>query len=65
MDWVRNVLVAGEATVARKGLTFHTVSPEIIDSTEALPLLPRERRRTFERVAIGHFLRMRIVNSVP
>ena len=65
VDWVRNVLTAGEATVVSKGLTFHTVSPELIDSTQALPSLPRDRRRAFERVQIGHFLKMRIVNSVP
>ena len=65
VDWVRNVLCAGEATVVSKGLTFHTESPELIDSTQALPLLPRDRRRTFERVQIGHFLKMRIVNSAP
>ncbi|MEI7913379.1 MAG: nitroreductase [Mycobacteriaceae bacterium] len=65
VDWVRNVLSAGEATVVSKGLTFHTVAPELIDYTEALPLLPRDRRRTFERIQIGHFLQMRIVNSVP
>lgn len=65
VDWVRNVLSAGEATVVSQGLTFHTASPELIDSTQALPLLPRERRRAFERIQIGHFLQMRIVNSVP
>ena len=62
VDWVRNVLTAGEATVVRKGETYHVVAPELIDSTEALQPLPRDRRRTFERVAIGHFLRARIAD---
>lgn len=61
VDWVRNVLTAATATVVRKGVTYRVDSPEIIDSTQALPLLPRDRRRTFERVNIGHFLRVRIV----
>lgn len=60
VDWVRNVLTAGEATVVNKGQTYRVVSPELIDSTQALPLLPRDRRRTFERVSISHFLRATI-----
>lgn len=61
VDWIRNVMAAGEATVVRKGVTYRVTSPEIIAATQALPLLPRDRRRTFERVGIGHFLRVRIV----
>ena len=60
VDWVRNVLTAGEADLVSKGQTYHVVAPELIDSTQALPELPRERRRTFERISIGHFLRARI-----
>lgn len=62
VDWVRNVITAGEATVTCKGETYRVVAPELIDSTEALPLLPRDRRRTFERVEIGHFLRAQIAD---
>lgn len=60
VDWVRNILDAGEADVVSKGRTYHLVAPELIASTQALPELPRERRRTFERFSIGHFLRARI-----
>lgn len=60
VDWVRNVLTAGAATVVSKGHTYQVRSPELISATQALPLLPRDRRRTFERVRIGHFLRGRI-----
>lgn len=60
VDWVRNVLTAGRTTVVRKGETLTVREPELIDSSQALPMLPRERRRTFERVHIGHFLRMRV-----
>lgn len=61
VDWVRNVLTAGRATVTSRGTTYDVVEPELIDATQALPLLPAGRRRTFERVNIGHFLRARIV----
>jgi len=60
VDWVRNVLAAGQADVVSGGQSFHLVSPELISSTQALPELPHDRRRTFERVSIGHFLRARI-----
>ena len=60
VDWVRNVLTAGRAVVVRKGKTYDVVAPELIDATQALPLLPTHRRRSFERVSIGHFLRARI-----
>lgn len=59
VDWVRNVLAAGEATLVCKGETLSVGSPEIIDSATALPRLPQSRRRTFERVAISHFLLLR------
>jgi hypothetical protein len=60
VDWVLNVLTAGEATIVSRGHTYHVTSPELISCTQALPLLPADRRRTFERVGIGHFLRARI-----
>jgi deazaflavin-dependent oxidoreductase (nitroreductase family) len=60
VDWVRNVLTTGNADIISKGHTYHVVCPELIDSTQALPELPRERRRTFVRVSIGHFLRTEI-----
>lgn len=60
VDWVRNVLSAAGATVVHKGETLATDTPEIIDATEALPLVPRDHRRNFERADIGHFLRLRV-----
>ena len=60
VDWLRNVLIAGRASLTTKGTTFELTAPEIIDATEALPLLPRDRRRTFERTGIEHYLRATI-----
>lgn len=60
VDWLRNVLTAGRARLTSKGETFELTAPEIIDATEALPLLPRNRRRAFERNGIEHFLRATI-----
>ena len=61
-DWVRNVMAAGQADIISKGRTFHVTDPELIDATQALPELPRDRRRTFDRLKIGHFLRARIAD---
>jgi hypothetical protein len=64
VDWQRNVLTAGHASLTTRGETFELTAPEIIDATEALPLLPRDRRRTFERTGIDHYLRASIETSV-
>jgi len=45
--------------------TVEVISPEIIDATEALPLLSPERRRTFERTGIEHFLRATVEPPDP
>lgn len=63
VDWIRNVFSAGEADIVNRGRTYHVDSPELIDATQALPELPRDRRRTFERVSIEHFLRVRVVSE--
>ncbi len=60
VDWVRNVLAADRARVIRKGRTLVIQSPEVIDSAEALPLLPPDRRRTFEHIHIDSFMRAQI-----
>lgn len=60
VDWLRNVLTAGRARISSRGETYEVVAPGIIDATEALPLLRRDWRRTFERTGIEHFLRVRI-----
>lgn len=59
-DWVRNVMATGGATVVHKGQTLTVEAPEIIDATRALPLLPTNRRRTFQGAGISHYLRARI-----
>lgn len=43
-DWCRNVMAAGECTLAWRGRTYQLVRPEIISGSqvfEALPILPR------------------------
>ena len=60
VDWVRNVLSSGEATIVGRGHLPRRL-PELISSTQALPLLPHNCRRAFERVSIWPLpLRMNI-----
>lgn len=60
VDWVRNVMAAGEATLVHKGETIEVAAPELIDAAKALPLLHSDRQSTFKRIRIKRFLRMRI-----
>ena len=46
VDWLRNVLTAGEATITTSGETNHVVEPEIIDAAKvSTELLSRRRWR--------------------
>ena len=59
VDWLQNVLAAGGATLSADGDTCEVVAPEVIDAKEAVPLLAERRRRTFQRVGIEHYLKVR------
>ena len=59
VDWLQNVRAAGRATISSQGEDYDVVQPEIIDAAEALPMLAAQRRRTFERVGIEGYLRVK------
>jgi len=64
VDWLQNVLAAGRATVSAEGETHdvtepEVTEPEVIDAATALPMLSSKRRRTFERMGIAQFLRVK------
>ncbi|OBG35856.1 nitroreductase [Mycobacterium sp. E3198] len=58
VDWLQNVLTAGRATIAVHGESYDVTRPAIVDAATALPLLSDRRRRTFQRVGIGQYLRV-------
>jgi deazaflavin-dependent oxidoreductase (nitroreductase family) len=60
VDWLQNVLAAGRATISTKGETHDVTEPEVIDAATALPMLSPRRRRTFERVGIAHYLKVKL-----
>jgi deazaflavin-dependent oxidoreductase (nitroreductase family) len=60
VDWLRNVLAAGTATITVGGQTYDVTEPEIIDAaTAGLQLSPR-RRRAFQRFGIDDFLNVKL-----
>ena len=59
VDWLQNVRAAGRATISSEGENYEVVQPEIIDAAAALPMLSAQRRRTFERVGIEGYLRVK------
>jgi deazaflavin-dependent oxidoreductase (nitroreductase family) len=60
VDWLQNVLAAGRATISAEGETHDVKEPEVIDAATALPMLSPKRRRTFERVGIAQFLKVKL-----
>jgi deazaflavin-dependent oxidoreductase (nitroreductase family) len=58
VDWLRNVLAAGRATVRVHGETCHAVEPEVIDAAAASPQLSPRRQREFTRFRIRNYLKM-------
>ena len=59
VDWLQNVLAAGRATVVAEGESHDVTEPEVIDAATALPLLSPKRRRSFERIGITQYLRVK------
>jgi deazaflavin-dependent oxidoreductase (nitroreductase family) len=60
VDWLQNVIAAGRATISANGETHDVTEPEVIDAAAALPGLPPKRRRTFERLGITQYLKVKI-----
>ena len=65
VDWLKNVLAAGRATVEAKGETCEVAEPEVIDAEAAFPLLDERHRRTWRRFGIERYLRLKKVNCDP
>ena len=61
VDWLRNVIAAGRATVTVGGETFDVTEPEIIDATTAIPQLSPRRRHAFQQFGIDNFVKLKLV----
>lgn len=60
VDWLRNVLVNGQATITVGGQTYGVTEPEVIGTEAAAPKLTPRRRRAFARFGIEDFLSVKL-----
>lgn len=58
VDWLKNVLAAGRATLVDHGTTYHVVSPQVLDAAVVFPMLDPRHRRTWENYHIERFVRL-------
>ena len=63
VDWLRNVLATGRATIVSQGESQDVAEPVIIDAAAALPTLAKPRRRIYQRVGIEQYLKLKDVPS--
>lgn len=60
VDWLRNVLAAGHATIETKGDSYEVVEPEVVGTATAFPRLPSARRYAWRLFGIKRYLRVKI-----
>lgn len=58
VDWLRNVLATGKATIQVRGTTYPVTAPKVIDAEAAFPLVPAGHARTWRLLGIGHYLKV-------
>jgi deazaflavin-dependent oxidoreductase (nitroreductase family) len=58
-DWVRNVLVAGSATLVTEGQTYDVEQPEIVPLGDVMDVLPSSERRNLRLFRVEQALRVR------
>jgi deazaflavin-dependent oxidoreductase (nitroreductase family) len=58
VDWLQNVIAAGQATVTAEGEAHDVTEPQVIGAATALPMLPSRQRRTYERMGIAQYLKV-------
>jgi deazaflavin-dependent oxidoreductase (nitroreductase family) len=63
VDWLRNAVAAGGATIRFQGQTFAVGAPALLDAEEALPLLDARHRRAWQRFRIHSFVRFPITRA--
>jgi len=59
VDWLRNVLAAGHASIDVRGRRYIIMNPQIVDAAAVFPLLPIRLQRTWRRFHIEQYLRVR------
>ncbi len=63
VDWLRNAIAAGGATVHRHDVTFPVDRFEVVTGVEAAPLLSNSRRAVYRLTGVDRFLRAHMGDS--
>jgi deazaflavin-dependent oxidoreductase (nitroreductase family) len=59
VDWLRNVLAAGYATIRAHGRSYRVTQPEIVSADSATPQLRPERRRIYDLFGVKNYLKVK------
>jgi deazaflavin-dependent oxidoreductase (nitroreductase family) len=65
VDWLKNVLAAGRATIETRGESWEVVEPEVIDREVAQPLLAWWVRLMFGLAGFERYLKVRTQTIHP
>lgn len=57
VDWLRNVLAAGSATITAKGRTYSVAQPQVVDAATAEPQLPARWRWILHAANVGSYVK--------
>jgi len=60
-DWLKNVVVAGSATIVREGNSYEVDRPEIVPMSTAAPLFSPKDQRTHRLFGVDQCLIVRLV----
>ena len=60
VDWLRNAVAAGRATIRHGGQTYDVVGPQVIDAASATPLLSAKYRRRFGWLRIANYVKFNL-----
>jgi deazaflavin-dependent oxidoreductase (nitroreductase family) len=65
VDWLKNVLAAGRATIETRGESWEVVEPEVIDREVAQPLLAWWVRLMFGLAGFERYLKVKKLSVPP
>ncbi len=65
VDWCGNLQAAGRGSLQWHGKPYLVGSPEVLDTSAALPLLPDRVQRVLGPFHFGQFLRLRYLTKAP
>ncbi|MGB3632553.1 MAG: hypothetical protein WA982_00780 [Rubrobacteraceae bacterium] len=59
VDWLRNVLAAGECEIENKGVNYPATEPEVVDREEAAPFVQPRTRRQLDLYGVEKYLKVK------